>query len=174
MVVDGITTEMVGNSDLKVYQFPGGLKLCRDGTWLQGGSPVTHGRILSYLNRNLSWSEAASRWGIPSGQWFIPVDIEDVPFFVISIELDRDEPVAILSNETEAIFRPCDLTFSEEDVPYLKVEAGGTQTKSTRARFTRSAMQTLIARVEQNGKDFVVRIGPPEAERLEPLNLAPA
>ena len=170
----GITTEMVSNSDLKLYQFPGGLKLCREGTWLQGGSPVTHRRILSYLNRNLSWSEAANEWGIPSGQWFIPVEIEDVPFLVVSIEIGCEQPVAILSNETEVAFRACDLSFSEEDVPYLKVEVAGAPPKSTKARFTRPAMQTLIARIEQNGKDFVVRIGPPNAERLEQIWLETA
>ena len=163
----------MSNSDLRLYQFPGGLKLCRNGTWLQGGSPVTHGRILSYLNRNLSWNDAADGWGIPSGEWFIPVEIEDVPFFVISIDLDRDPPVAILSNEAEVVFSTSDLSFSAEDVPYLKVKVAGVTPKSTRARFTRPAMQTLIARIEHNGKDFAVRIGPSDSDHLEPLNPVP-
>ena len=160
----------MGNLEYRIYQFPGGLKLARDGRWIQGGSPVTHERTRSYLNRSLTWSAQAASWGIASGEWFVPVEVEDAPFFVVSIELETDPPLLELSNEQTQPFYPERLTFGPDDVPYVDVSNASAPEGIAAARFTRPAMQSLIARIELRDGKYGVLVGSGGNQKFAAIN----
>ncbi len=148
----------MSNIEKKLYQYPGGLKLRKDGVWIQGGTPVTHRRIISYLNRHLEWFEPAESWGIPSDDWFIPVEIEDAPYLVEAIEFDRPDPQVVLSDESSRPFLAEDLRFGAGDVPYVSVEDKTARNGRADARFSRAAMQALIPLIDEAEGGYILRL----------------
>lgn len=149
----------MSKTPIRIYQFPGGLRFSKDGHWYHDGSPVTHQGLASYLARNLAWSGEAQCWGIPSGGWFIPVEIEDTPFIVLGIDLDLPEPAVQLSDETIQEFNPAGLRFGSDDVPYVSIKNSSAPGGKIEARFSRSAMQSLISRIEEKEGEFYLTVG---------------
>lgn len=139
----------------RIYQFPGGLSFSKQGFWHHDGMPVSHPGLASYLNRSLAWSSQTGGWGLVSGEWFIPVVIEDTPYIVTALEVRDGKLLVQLNDETVQEADPATLRFGAEDVPYLKIRNCTAENGTVEARLGRSAMQALLPFIdEQNGEYY--------------------
>jgi hypothetical protein len=134
---------------------PGTFRIDREGVWRHEGQEVTHPGVLQNLYANLR-VEAGAHY-LQVGPARIPVEVADVPFVVIRVEIRRDTPESLwlhLSDGSEERLDPVALWLGPNGAPYCQVKDGRFQ-----ARFSMAAWLQLADRVEgEPGSDRAVLV----------------
>ena len=138
----------------------GPLRLDRDGTWWHAETKITHARLARLLHRSIARDEAGDLI-VTTGRDRLPIEIDDAPFTVRTIEAQASGLTLFLSDaETESL-RCDDVVYMAPDgALYLPVKSGAYW-----ARCTRSAAQALTQRVEGDAAAPTVAL-PDGAARL--------
>ena len=132
---------------------PGKLVLSRDGCWRHDGDLVTHQGVSSYFNRYLRYSEVHRSYVLEVDGKCVSVEVEDAPYFVLSLHQDEAKFYLSLSNQKEEVLDLNTLSIGVDNSIYCLVQAG-----QHLARFSRSAYQGLIPYIQEEDGAFYLNI----------------
>lgn len=132
----------------------------KDGRWFYQGEEITHRRTYLLYCRNLT-RDASGRMMLKIGEETCPVQVEDAPFVVKSLETETTPGGEltsirlILNDESREPLDPETLNIRSDNVPRCRVRAGLFE-----ARFSRQAYQRLLPYIQQDGdgKRFFITI----------------
>jgi hypothetical protein len=128
------------------------LRIDKEGRWFFHDEEITHRRTYLLFSQNLTRDESG-RTILRIGQEQCPVEVEDVPFVVKTLDFvlsDGGELKSIwltLNDETREQLNQASLRIGAENVPYCRVRSGKFE-----ARFSRGAYQLLLPYIQQDEK----------------------
>lgn len=128
------------------------LRIDKEGRWFYQDEEITHRKTYLLFSRHLSRDDAG-RYVLRIGQEQCPVEVEDAPFVVKTIDflpLEGQGMKAIwltLNDETREPLDLPTLRIGPANVPYCRVRGGMFE-----ARFSRNAYQ-LLARLIQHDEE---------------------
>ena len=117
----------------------GSLKLSKTGEWWHNGKPFTNKKLSDYFHKSIFWRENEQDYVIRIGKQQATFDLEDTPFFVLTIDQSVVPWKITLSDGTTEELSPTSLSLGPEDQIYCLVKT------THRARFSRAAHQLLLA-----------------------------
>jgi len=129
------------------------IKIDKDGRWFCQGEEITHRRTYLLYCRNLTRDESG-RFLLRVGREECPVEVEDAPFVVATMEfissgLDGRESIGLtLNDETREKMAPETLRIGLNHIPYCRVREGLFE-----ARFSRNAYQILAPHIQLDEKE---------------------
>lgn len=129
------------------------LRIDKEGRWFLGDEEVTHRKTYLFYCRNLTHDESG-RIILRIGREQCPVEVEDVPFVVKTLEFllaEGGELKAIglfLNDETREELHPETLRIGPDHVLYCRVRAGKFE-----ARFSRGAYQLLFPYIRHDEEE---------------------
>jgi hypothetical protein len=137
------------------------LRIDKEGRWFFHDEEITHRKTYLLFSRNLARDESGQTI-LRIGQEQCPVEVEDAPFVVQTLEFvlaDGGELKSIglrLNDETQEPLDQETLRIGPENVPYCRVRSGKFE-----ARFSRGAYQLLFPFIRQDEKEnrFFITIG---------------
>jgi hypothetical protein len=140
---------------ISVWEIPEGLTVRRDGSWRVGELHVLHPPTLRYLKSHLVFE--GERAFVVDGAQRMPVALEGPPFEVVSLVIDsaRGAARAVLDDGTEEAIREDSLGMDPQTGRFQCAVRGG----NAHAVLSRSAHQTLLAHVGQEGGRFFLQAG---------------
>ncbi len=128
--------------------------LDKEGRWFHEGVEITHRRTVELFNRSLV-ADDEGFFFLVAGRERAPVEVEDTPFLVKSIErVGEGGCVLVLSDKSEEPLDPSTLVVSGENVLYCLVKKG-----RMRARFTRPAYYRFLEDLGEDEEGFYVKLG---------------
>ncbi len=134
----------------------------KEGRWFFQGEEITHRKTYLLYNRHLTRDESG-RIILKMGGETCPVEAEDAPFVVKTLELIAEEQGGlksvglILNDESREPLIPETLRIAPNHTPYCRVRGGMFE-----ARFSRGAYQLLalfIQQEEKGGRFFIAIAG---------------
>jgi hypothetical protein len=131
-----------------------------DGRFWHDGERVLHPALEKALHGWIARHPDDGRFILTNGYDWTYFRVEDVPFTVLSVRLQPDGVMLVLSDETEEPLIPETLRVGRGEALYAKVKGG-----SFEARFSRHA-QTALAPAITEGKSgrLALRVGQREYE----------
>ena len=129
------------------------LRIDKDGRWFFQGEEITHRKTYLLYSRSLTRDEAG-RIILRVGREQCPVEVEDAPFVVTTVEFtplgfDGQEAIWLtLNDETREKLDPATLRIGPGNIPYCKVREGMFE-----ARFSRNAYQLLVPYIQHDEKE---------------------
>jgi hypothetical protein len=138
-----------------VWTIPQGLPVEPDGTWKVGDLQVIHPPSLRYLKQHLVF-EAGGVFVVDGAQR-MPVEVSGPAFQVVSLVLDttRNRAVVVLDDGSDEAVDDDTIGMNRVTGRFECAVRGG----AARALFSRSAHQTLLEHVEDEGGTFGLRVG---------------
>jgi hypothetical protein len=128
------------------------MKINKEGRWFYQGEEITHRKTYLLYCRSLTRDESG-RIVLRVGREECPVEVEDAPFVVMTIEFvsggPEEEAIWItLNDETREKLLPETLRIAPDHVPYCQVRNGLFE-----ARFSRNAYQLLVPHIRLDEKE---------------------
>lgn len=121
------------------------IRFGRDGCWYADGERISNERIASFFSRHLE-RRGDGQWVIRVGREEVPVQVEDTPFVVTTVQ-ERDDRVLVeLNDGTAEKLDPSTLRVGPGNVLYCRVKNG-----SEEARFLRAPYYALVGRIRELG-----------------------
>jgi hypothetical protein len=138
-----------------LWRLPEGVKVLADGSWRVGGFPILHAASLRHLKSRLVFDGDEAY--IEDGRRRLPVEVLGPPFEVTVLRLERKEERAFvaLDDGSEEAVDGGSLCMNAETGRFESTARSG----RARAVFSRSAHQTLIDNLEEEGGSFFLRVG---------------
>jgi hypothetical protein len=134
------------------------IKIDKEGRWFFQGEEITHRKTYLLYCRSLTRDDSG-RMILRVGREECPVEVEDAPFVVMTLEFvppgpNGEEGIWItLNDETREKLAPQTLRIGPENIPYCRVRNGMFE-----ARFSRNAYQVLLPHIhpdEQENHFFI-------------------
>jgi hypothetical protein len=129
------------------------IKIDKEGRWFYEGEEITHRKTYLLYCRSLTRDDAG-RVVLRVGREECPVEVEDVPFVVTTIEFviagpaGEEEMWVTLNDETREKLTPETLRIGPENIPYCRVRNGIFE-----ARFSRNAYQLLLPHIHPDERE---------------------
>ena len=139
------------------------LGLNRDGEWTWDGIEVTHPGTRRFLFEHLI-QDGPERLVVRCGSDQTPVEVEDVPFIIRSVNIPAEEHTAdririVLQDGSEEPLNLRSLRVGPANALYARVQGGG-RGGPFDARFSRAAYHLLSDCIEETGAGrFVLHYG---------------
>ncbi len=118
----------------------------KEGTWYYQGLPIIHPEIYRYLNQHLERDEKGN-YRVRIGDDMCCVDVEDAPFVVTYLRLDRSPPgprfMITLNDGTRETLQIETMSFGDRNVPYCLVKG-----RWFKARLSRASYYELAKHIE--------------------------
>jgi hypothetical protein len=136
------------------------LRIDQEGRWFFRGEEITHLRTYLLYSRSLTRDESG-RIILRIGQEQCPVEVEDAPFVVTTLQFiprgpDGQESIWVtLNDQTREKLDPATLRIGPGNIPYCKVREGMFE-----ARFSRNAYQLLAPHIreDERGNSFFLSL----------------
>lgn len=125
----------------EVQKLSGTITLNAEGEWLHEGVIVTHERTRSLFFKNLY--ESRGQWFLKGDSVPVPVEIQDTPYFINSVNLTERGCQVTVSDGSVETLDPTTLHFSSGDLPNCMVK----DARYT-ARLTRQVYYQLMQNLE--------------------------
>jgi len=140
----------------RLWHIPEGLEVRPDGTWRVGDLQVIHPPTLRYLKSHLVMDEEGAAF-VVDGTQRVPVALNGPPFEVASLVIDAAAGTAraVLDDGSEEMVREDSLGMDPKTGRFLCVVRDG----RAQAVLSRSAHQTLLAHIGQEGGAFYLHAG---------------
>ena len=128
------------------------MKIDKEGRWFYQGEEITHRKTYLLYCRSLTRDESG-RMILRVGREECPVEAEDAPFVVMTIELvsaaagEEEALWMTLNDETRERLIPETLRIAPDHIPYCQVRNGLFE-----ARFSRNAYQLLVPHIRLDKK----------------------
>ena len=119
------------------------LTVNREGEWLHEGQEITHPGILANLMRNLRRDDTG--YYIQAGRVRVPVEVTDVPFVVVRVELHGPAIRLTVNDGTQEPLDPTTLRLTAAGIPYCRIKGGQFE-----ARLSRAAAYQLGGLIQYN------------------------
>ncbi len=132
------------------------LVIDKEGKWFQNGAEIIHPGIYKQFCSLLQKSPDGGYF-VKMGREVCRVEVEDVPFVILSVVQDQGEGLSILLNDgTYESLNPELLIIGAGNVPYCDVKNG-----VFAARFSRKAYYQLAEHIDSNedGSHFHLVVG---------------
>ncbi len=129
------------------------MRIDKEGRWFLQGKEITHRKTYLLYCRSLTRDDAG-RVVLRVGREECPVEVEDAPFVVMTIEFVSPRPGGeeeiwiILNDETREKLAPETLRIGPENIPYCRVRNGMFE-----ARFSRNAYQLLLPHIRPDEQE---------------------
>ena len=128
------------------------MKIDKEGRWFYQGEEITHRKTYLLYCRSLTRDESG-KIILRVGREECPVEVEDAPFVVTTIEFvsggpEEESAWITLNDETREKLVPETLRIGPDHIPYCRVRGGRFD-----ARFSRSAYQLLVPHIRQDEKE---------------------
>ena len=129
------------------------MKIDKDGRWFFQGEEITHRKTYLLYCRSLTRDDAG-RIVLRVGREECPVEVEDAPFVVMTIEFvssgpgGEEEAWITLNDETREKLAPESLRIGSKNIPYCQVRNGMFE-----ARFSRNAYQVLLPQIHPDERE---------------------
>lgn len=129
------------------------MKIDKEGRWFYQGEEITHRKTYLLYCRSLTRDESGGII-LRIGGEECPVEVEDAPFVVMTVEIISAGPGAeediwlTLNDETREKLIPETLRIGPDNIPYCQVRNGLFE-----ARFSRNAYQILAPHVQLDEKE---------------------
>ncbi len=123
------------------------MRIDKEGRWFFQGEEITHRKTYLLYCRSLTRDDAG-RIVLRVGREECPVEVEDAPFVVMTLEFVSPGPAGeeevwiTLNDETREKLAPETLRIGPGNIPYCKVRNGLFE-----ARFSRNAYQVLLPHI---------------------------
>jgi hypothetical protein len=136
----------------KVLMKTSPIKIDKEGRWFFQGEEITHRKTYLLYCRSLTRDDAG-RIVLRVGREECPVEVEDAPFVVMTLEFvspgpgGEEEVWITLNDETREKLAPETLRIGPGNIPYCKVRNGLFE-----ARFSRNAYQLLVPHIRLDEK----------------------
>lgn len=132
----------------------------KEGRWFFQGEEITHRKTYLLYNRHLTRDEAG-RIILRIGQEMCPVEVEDAPFVVKTLECvtaeqgELESVGLILNDDSREQLIPETLRIAANHIPYCRVRGGMFE-----ARFSRGAYQLLVPFIQhdEEGNRFFLSV----------------
>lgn len=130
------------------------LSINREGEWLHEGEEITHSGVLTNLQQNLRRDEDG--YFVQAGPVRIPVEVADVPFIVVRVEVDGVALRVRVNDSSQETLDAATLRLTAAEVPYCRIKGGQFE-----ARFSRAAAYQLGQLVEYDERtgQALLRVG---------------
>ncbi len=139
-----------------VMTMPGGLKLTKDGRWVNDGRVVSNKQIADYFYKHFRYDQTLGSYIVEVEGKCVKVELEDAPYIVNGF-ITRTNPWEIkLTDNTYETFYPETLVVSEEDIFYCVVKKKGQRDEY--ARILKNALQTLLPLISKEQDNYVLTI----------------
>jgi hypothetical protein len=128
------------------------MKIDKEGRWFHQGEEITHRKTYLLYCRSLTRDESGGII-LRIGGEECPVEVEDAPFVVMTVEIASAGPGAeeaiwlTLNDETREKLIPETLRIGLDNIPYCQVRNGLFE-----ARFSRNAYQLLVPHIRLDEK----------------------
>ena len=125
----------------------------KEGRWFFQGEEITHRKTYLLYNRHLTRDEAG-RTILQIGREICPVEVEDAPFLVKTLECvtagqgELESVGLILNDDSREPLIPETLRIAANHIPYCRVRAGMFE-----ARFSRGAYQLLVPFIQDDAQE---------------------
>jgi hypothetical protein len=129
------------------------MRIDKEGRWFYQGEEITHRKTYLLYCRSLTRDESGGII-LRIGGEECPVEVEDAPFVVMTVEIISAGPEAeediwlTLNDETREKLIPETLRIGPDNIPYCQVRNGLFE-----ARFSRNAYQILAPHVQLDEKE---------------------
>jgi hypothetical protein len=129
------------------------IKIDKEGRWFYQGEEITHRKTYLLYCRSLTRDESGGII-LRIGGEECPVEVEDTPFVVTTVEIVSAGPGAeeaiwlTLNDETREKLIPETLRIGPDNIPYCQVRNGLFE-----ARFSRNAYQILAPHIQLDEKE---------------------
>jgi len=128
------------------------MKIDKEGRWFYQGEEITHRKTYLLYCRSLTRDESG-KIILRVGREECPVEVEDAPFVVTTIEFvsggpEEESAWITLNDETREKLVPETLRIGPDHIPYCRVRGGRFD-----ARFSRSAYQLLVPHIRLDEKE---------------------
>jgi hypothetical protein len=139
----------------RLWEIPDGLTVAPDGSWRIGALPVLHLPTLRYLKAHLVFEDGSAF--VAEGGRRMPVAIDGPPFEATGLVIDhaRGTATVVLDDGTEETVREDSLGMDPRTGRFHCLVRDG----RAQAVLSRSAHQTLLAHVGQEGGRFFLQAG---------------
>ena len=146
---------------MRLWEIPEGLTVRPDGSWRVGEQHVIHPPTLRHLKSHLVF-EAGGAFVVDGAQR-MPVALDGPPFEAVSLVIDaaRGTATVVLDDGSEETVREDSLGMDPQSGRFHCVVRDG----HAQAVLSRSAHQTLLAHVGQEGGRFYLQAGAPIRRR---------
>jgi hypothetical protein len=129
------------------------MRIDKEGRWFFQGEEIIHLRTYQLYSRSLTRDEAG-RIILQIGQEQCPVEVEDAPFVITTLQFiprgpDGQEAIWLtLNDQTREKLDPETLRIGPGNIPYCKVREGMFE-----ARFSRNAYQLLAPHIREDERE---------------------
>lgn len=127
------------------------IRLDKNGNWFINDEPVTHKGISLFFSRSII-KENGGYW-LKIGDVKIPVQVEDTPFIILSINRKKGKYFLLLNDGTTEALDPATLEVGEQNVLYCYVKNG-----AHRARFSRPAYYQIAEDIKQDENGYFINV----------------
>lgn len=128
------------------------ITLHANGRWTHEGSPIENRNVAKAFYRHIDRTQGGT-WVIHMAPYTYPIEVEDVGFFVERVSVDGNMLELDLLGETRLELDAAGLVFEEPDRLYIDLPNG------YRARFLRSAYNTVMQYLDQDERGYVLDFG---------------
>ena len=129
------------------------MRIDKEGRWFFQGEEITHRKTYLLYCRSLARDDSG-RMILRVGREECPVEVEDAPFVVMTLEFVSPGPGGeegiwiTLNDETREKLSPETLKIGPENIPYCRVRNGMFE-----ARFSRNAYQVLLPHIHTDERE---------------------
>lgn len=128
------------------------ITLHSNGTWTHEGAPVENRNVAQAFYRHIDRTEGGT-WVIHMAPYTYPIEVEDTGFFVERVSVVGNTLAMNLLGETKLELDATNLVFHEPDRLYIGLPNGH------RARFLRSAYNTIMQHLDQDERGYFLDFG---------------
>lgn len=130
------------------------LVLHRDGSWTHEGVPFSNRRLREKFDRSVRYLPEEAAFVVQLGRFRGLIDIEEVGFFVHSIDLERGE--VQLSDQTCEPLEVASLILSDHDGALICLVKRDLHPAGLQARFSQSAQAEFMNAIEESGETITL------------------
>ncbi|HAA56482.1 MAG TPA: hypothetical protein DCE42_17080 [Myxococcales bacterium] len=125
-----------------------------EGGWFFRGEKIDHKGTQRFLSAQLQRNEEGQYW-VVNGPQRVLVEIEDVPFLIMSIDCQQEALVLLLNDGTEDILDPERFFLAEDGVMYAEVKSGKAGAKEGEGHLAMLSRQAVfqISDLFEEGED---------------------
>lgn len=135
----------------------GFLRLAANGAWLFKDSPITNEKMQRFLFAHMRRNKEGGYW-IVNGPQRVPVEIDDVPYFVTRIEPAEGELRAYICDDTQENLDLSTLSISEDHAIYVAVknDHAAKLTRNAHNQICEFLVETVVNAyaIRWNGRDY--------------------
>ena len=134
------------------------IRLDGEGHFSHEGAPVEHAKLAQAMHKWISRHPDDGRYILTNGYDWTYFTVDDAPFFVRAVRIEKDRVLLVLSDESEEPWDPAGTEVGPAGALYTEVKASA-RGGPFRAKFTRHAQASLAPVLEEHEGRVAAKVG---------------